>query len=100
MDSIQKDENIYKESKIKEKNKQYIMCSEIENCDSSNRIKKCNNSSVRNIRLNKNIDNNKMEEHYKEIFYIDCLCLDKWEEKNNKYRGKKKGKLKGKKILK
>ena len=40
-----------------------------------------------------------VEEDYKNIFLIDCLCLDKWEEKNNKFRKKNKSKLKGKKIF-
>ena len=40
-----------------------------------------------------------VEEDYENIFLIDCLCLDKWEEKNNKFRKKNKSKLKGKKIF-
>ena len=39
-----------------------------------------------------------VEEDYKNIFLIDCLCLDKWEEKNNKFHKKSKSKLKGKKL--
>ena len=40
-----------------------------------------------------------MEENYKNIFFIDCLCLDNWEEKKNKTPGKEKAKLRGKKII-
>ena len=39
-----------------------------------------------------------VEEDYKNIFLIDCLCLDKWEEKNNNFHKESKSKLKGKKI--
>ena len=101
IESLRKNE-FNKESFIKEKNKLYNNNStdfEIENSEPSNRMKNYNYSSVRNKILNKYMDN-KMEEKYKDIFFIDCLCLDKWEEKKNKYQGKKKAKLKGKKILK
>ena len=38
------------------------------------------------------------KEDYNDIFVIDCLCLDKWEEKNNKFKRKKTNSLKGKKL--
>ena len=99
-ESFKNDEIIFKEKNFKGRNKQYIICNENENYEySTNRKIRNNNSSVRNIKLNKNKDN-KFDEHYKDINFIDCLCLDKWEEKNNKYTFKKKAKLKGKKILK
>ena len=41
---------------------------------------------------------NNLDEDLKNIFLIDCLCLDKWEEKNNKFTKEKNTKLKGKKY--
>ena len=56
--------------------------------------------SLDNEKSNKkrNFIKNVPDENYKDIFLIDCLCLDKWEEKNNKFKKKNKSKLKGKKI--
>ena len=49
------------------------------------------------IERRKNI-NKLLDEKYKDINLIDCLCLDKWEEKNNNFKKKNKHNLKGKKI--
>ena len=61
---------------------------------SSNRGKKFNISSVRNKKMVDNI----LDEKFKNYFFIDCLCLDKWEESKNKHLKKAASKLKGKKL--
>ena len=95
IETNQKNESI-KDSIIKEKifNSNSIL--DYENSNSSKRNKKYNISTVRS-KININIDK-KLEENYKDIFLIDCLCLDKWEEKNNKFKKRNKSKLRGKKI--
>ena len=95
IETNQKNEKI-KESIIKEKIFNNNSIIDYENSNSSNRNKKYNISAVRS-KININRDK-KIEENYKDIFFIDCLCLDKWEENINKHLGKEKGKLKGKKI--
>ena len=95
IDTIPKNENM-KESIIKEKVFNNKSIFENENSNSSKRNKKYNISTVRS-KININIDK-KLEENYKDIFLIDCLCLDKWEENINKHLKKEKGKLKGKKV--
>lgn len=65
-----------------------------ENPVSSNRTKKFNISSVRNRKATDNI----LDEKFKNYFFIDCLCLDKWEENKNKHLKKAISKLKGKKF--
>ena len=75
---------------------------EIEKTESSNRKKRYTTTytllSSKNKKSNK-YKNKMIEENYKDIFFIDCLCLDKWEEKKNKTPGKEKGKLRGKKLI-
>ena len=66
-----------------------------ENPLSSNRNKKFNISSVRNKKMTDNI----LDEKFKNYFFIDCLCLDKWEENKNKHLKKEMSKLKGKKFI-
>ena len=61
---------------------------------SSNRNKKFNISSVRNKKMTDII----LDEKFKNYFFIDCLCLDKWEENKNKHLKKEMSKLKGKKF--
>ena len=65
-----------------------------ENPLSSNRNKKFNLSSGRN----KKVANYILDEKFKNYFFIDCLCLDKWEENKNKHLKKEMSKLKGKKF--
>ena len=65
-----------------------------ENPVSSHRSKKFNISSVRNKKFTDNI----LDEKFKNYFFIDCLCLDKWEENKNKHLKKAVSKLKGKKF--
>jgi CRP-like cAMP-binding protein len=66
-----------------------------ENPLSSNRNKIFNISSVRNKKIRDNI----LDEKFKNYFFIDCLCLDKWEENKNKHLKKAESKLKGKKFI-
>ena len=72
---------------------------ETENIESSFKNKRYNLLPHKNKILNL-FKNKMMEENYKDIFFIDCLCLDKWEEKNNKNNEKKGSKLRGKKLIK
>ena len=94
IDSIQKgqkDEN-NKENDNKGKTK-IIFNREIEN-----KSNKRDKSPIDKNKIFNKFFEKQMEENYKDIFLIDCLCLDKWEEKINKNRGKEKAKLKGKKL--
>ena len=98
--SINKDDEDNKEGLIKEKEKNKIINTEIKEYQNYKRNKRKVNLSItennsQNIR--KFIKNN-FDEDFKNIFQIDCLCLDKWEEKNNKFTKKKISKLKGKKC--
>jgi len=97
---LQKSEN-NKESLVKDNDIINNNNNDNENCDSSNRNKnkRYNFRLFKNKKLNKFIDK-RVEENYKDIFFIDCLCLDKWEEKTNKHLRKEKAKLRGKKLLK
>ena len=88
-----------KESFIKEKNN-------IKNINTIEKTKNINlfdriNLKTSNNKLNsfsKRYIKNDVSEDYKDIFLVDCLCLDKWEEKNNKLAKKKTWILKGKKF--
>ena len=98
--NITKDDEDNKESLIKEKGKNKIINTEIKEYQSYKRNKMKVNLSItednsRNIRK---FFKNNFDEDFKDIFLIDCLCLDKWEEKNNKFTKKKISKLKGKKC--
>ena len=69
----------------------------------SNKMKRNKRKTMLSLGYDNDIKKSKylkslVDENYKEIFLIDCLCLDNWEEKNNKYKKKIKAKLKGKKI--
>ena len=68
----------------------------------SNKYKRNKRKNLLSLMENNSLkgNNNKklIEENYKDIFFVDCLCLDKWEEKNNKFQKKKQYSLKGKKI--
>ena len=103
----QKDEN-NKDYIIKPKLLKSRSDVQFENSESSNRNRKDNLSSGRNKinnysfginGINGYIDKS-IQEKYKDIFLIDCLCLDKWEEKENKHLEKESGILRGKKIKK
>ena len=85
---------------IKEKIKTFIKNNEIR-LENSSFYKNNNNkfSQTKRAFMDK-YRGEKIEENYKDIFFIDFLCLDKWEEKTNKYTRKEKGKLRGKKIIK
>ena len=95
-------------NKTEENTKEYIIrkrvvystdCQEYEISEISKINKKnINFNSSRNPVNKINYIDNQMEENYKDIFMIDCLCLDKWEEKTNKNARKEKPKLRGKKI--
>jgi hypothetical protein len=95
-------------NKTEENIKEYIIrkrvvystdCQEYEISEISKTNKKDNNFNFFRNPVNKiNYIDNQMEENYKDIFMIDCLCLDKWEEKTNKIARKEKPKLRGKKI--
>ena len=74
----------------------FIFDNEIENSEPS-RIKQ-NNFLQNKYRMANNYKDKRMEENYKDIFFIDCLCLDQWEEKTNRNTEKEIPKLKGKKI--
>ena len=74
----------------------FIFDNEIENSEPS-RIKQ-NNFLQNKYRMANNYKDKRMEENYKDIFFIDCLCLDQWEEKTNRNTEKEISKLKGKKI--
>ena len=63
-----------------------------------NRRKKKFLVSQNNSREKRKYTKRDIEEDYQDIFLIDCLCLDKWEEKNNKFHKKSKSEFKGKKI--
>ena len=102
---VQKDEN-NKDYIIKPKLLKSRSDVQFENSESSNRNRKDNLSSGRNKinnysfginGINGYIDKS-IQEKYKDIFLIDCLCLDKWEEKENKHLEKESGILRGKKI--
>ena len=54
--------------------------------------------SYKTKKLNK-FKNKMIEENYKDIFFIDCLILDKLEENANKNNEKERPKLKGKKLI-
>ena len=88
--------NTNKEGLFNEKKNIYNSEIEIVNVDSSYRNKKYT-LPFKNQKWKKS--KKKMEENYKNIFFIDCLCLDNWEEKKNKTPGKEKAKLRGKKII-
>ena len=98
----------YNFNKTEENTKEYIIrkrvlystdCQEYEISEISKINKKDNNFNSSRNPVNKiNYIDNQMGENYKDIFMIDCLCLDKWEEKTNKNARKEKPKLKGKKI--
>ena len=69
----------------------------------SNKMKRNKRKTMLSLGYDNDIKKSKylkslVDENYKKIFLIDCLCLDNWEEKNNKYKKKIKAKLKGKKI--
>ena len=94
--TLKKEEN-NKENSIKDKIK-YYNNNEIytDNSDSSKRNKINKLSKVKNNIIDK-YRSQKIEENYKDIFFIDCLCLDKWEERTNKHLFKGKAKIRGKK---
>ena len=54
--------------------------------------------SYKTKKLNK-FKNKMIEENYKDIFFIDCLILDKLEENANKNNEKERPKLRGKKLI-
>ena len=88
-----------KKSALKEENNK----DNIKHIFKTNNINRNENNKSPNQKCG-NISNKKiftgLEENYKDIFLIDCLCLDKWEEKTNKNSRKKKAKLRGKKLIK
>ena len=93
-----KDYENKKESLINEKYK--VINTEIKDL---NKLKKSKRNTILSSTYNKDIDRRRqfkslLDENYKDINLIDCLCLDKWEEKNNTFKKKNKSKLKGKKI--
>ena len=87
---IKDDDN--KDKKIKDKNNKNIN-KEGKKYEPSNRKRRNKDILVKKKIINKNI-----EENYQNIFLIDCLCLDKWEEQKNKNIGIEKGKFRGKKL--
>ena len=93
-----KDYENKKENLINEKSK--VVNTEIKDINKEKRNKR---RSMLSLGYDKAIKKSKylkslVDENYKKIFLIDCLCLDNWEEKNNQYKKKLKAKLKGKKI--
>ena len=94
--------NDYESKKENLINEKYIIINNTDKKDMNKirRNKKFNRFSLDNEELMKKRDFIKKvpDENYKDIFLIDCLCLDKWEEKNNKFKKRNKSKLRGKKI--
>ena len=93
-----KDYENKKENLINEKSK--VVNTEIKDINKEKRNKR---RTMLSLGYDKAIKKSKylkslVDENYKKIFLIDCLCLDNWEEKNNQYKKKLKAKLKGKKI--
>ena len=93
-----KDYENKKENLINEKSK--VVNTEIKDINKEKRNKR---RTMLSLGYDKAIKKSKylkslVDENYKKIFLIDCLCLDNWEEKNNQYKRKLKAKLKGKKI--
>ena len=80
--------------------KDEIINNELKNYENyiRNRRKKKFLVSQNNSREKRKYRKRDIEEDYQNIFLIDCLCLDKWEENNNKFHKKSKSEFKGKKI--
>ena len=91
---------IEKESSLKDENNKDNNIKEITKINNFNRTdnNKSSNQKMVNIPAKKIFTG--MKENYEDIFLIDCLCLDKWEEKTNKNNRIKKAKLRGKKLIK
>ena len=81
--------------------KDEIINNELKNYENyiRNRRKKKFLVSQNNSREKRKYRKRDIEEDYQNIFLIDCLCLDKWEENNNKFHKKSKSEFKGKKIF-
>ena len=102
--TLQSEQNLIKDYENKRENlineKFKVVNTEIKD---SNKMKRNKRKTMLSLGYDNDIKKSKylkslVDENYKEIFLIDCLCLDNWEEKNNKYKKKIKAKLKGKKI--
>ena len=102
--TLQGEQNLIKDYENKRENlineKFKVVNTEIKD---SNKMKRNKRKTMLSLGYDNDIKKSKylkslVDENYKEIFLIDCLCLDNWEEKNNKYKKKIKAKLKGKKI--
>ena len=102
--TLQSEQNLIKNYENKRENlineKFKVVNTEIKD---SNKMKRNKRKTMLSLGYDNDIKKSKylkslVDENYKEIFLIDCLCLDNWEEKNNKYKKKIKAKLKGKKI--
>ena len=102
--TLQSEQNLIKDYENKRENlineKFKVVNTEIKD---SNKMKRNKRKTMLSLGYDNDIKKSKylkslVDENYKEIFLIDCLCLDNWEEKNNKCKKKIKAKLKGKKI--
>ena len=102
--TLQSEQNLIKDYENKRENlineKFKVVNTEIKD---SNKMKRNKRKTMLSLGYDNDIKKSKylkslVDENYKKIFLIDCLCLDNWEEKNNKYKKKIKAKLKGKKI--
>ena len=102
--TLQNEPNMIKDYKNKKENlineKSKVVNTEIKDINKEKRNKR---RTMLSLGYDKAIKKSKylkslVDENYKKIFLIDCLCLDNWEEKNNQYKKKLKAKLKGKKI--
>ena len=102
--TLQSQQNLIKDYENKRENlineKFKVVNTEIKD---SNKMKRNKRKTMLSLGYDNDIKKSKylkslVDENYKKIFLIDCLCLDNWEEKNNKYKKKIKAKLKGKKI--